>query len=549
MIKKHHAWAGLAGVLIVASFLAGAFWPRDDDFFAIRKSFEIFGGVYEELVANYVDRVDPERLMRTGIGAMLEELDPYTVFFDEADNADMDIITRGSYGGVGLNVGLRNGRITVIAPVEGASGYKQGVRAGDVISTVGGRSTRDLSLSDVQTLMRGEPGTTVDVSVEREGVPGGLDFVLTREQVKLHNVTYSGLIPGSRVGYVKLERFAQGAGREVRDAINGLRESGELDGVVLDLRDNPGGLLDEAVEITELFAPRGATIVSTSGRQPETKRVYAGRKAPLVQDTRLAIVTNGVSASASEIVAGAMQDLDRGVVVGTTTFGKGLVQIVRGLPYNTSLKLTTSRYYTPSGRSIQSIAYRFGHDPHELRRDSTEARYKTSGGRPVRAGYGVEPDVSVNDEPSALEQALRRRAAFFFFANHYAAAEPTVPEDFQPDDRLIRDFRDWLARQDFTYELPIEQKIAAIESTLTDEGLQEVRDELDQVRSAVGSIKEQEFDRNRDRIGELLRSEIVSRYHGERAQIRSSIATDAFIQEAVRVLTDPDRYNAILSPR
>jgi carboxyl-terminal processing protease len=503
MTEKRHAWAGLAGVLVVASFLAGAFWPRDDDFFAIRKSFEIFGGVYEELVANYVDRVDPERLMRTGIGAMLEELDPYTVFFDEADNADMDIITRGSYGGVGLNVGLRNGRITVIAPVEGASGYKQGVRAGDVISTVGGRSTRDLSLSDVQTLMRGEPGTTVDVSVEREGVPGGLDFVLTREQVKLHNVTYSGLIPGSRVGYVKLERFAQGAGREVRDAINGLRENGELDGVVLDLRDNPGGLLDEAVEIAELFAPRGATIVSTNG----------------------------------------------GVVVGTTTFGKGLVQIVRGLPYNTSLKLTTSRYYTPSGRSIQSIAYRFGHDPHELRRDSTEARYKTSGGRPVRAGYGVEPDVAVDDEHSALEQALRRRAAFFFFANHYAATEPMVPEDFQPDDKLIRDFRAWLTRQDFAYELPIEQKIAAIESTLTADGLADVRDELDQVRSAVRSVKEQEFDKHRDRIGELLRSEIVSRYHGERAQIRSSIATDVFLQKAVRVLTDPDRYNAILSPR
>ncbi|MDX1740849.1 MAG: S41 family peptidase, partial [Rhodothermales bacterium] len=409
--------SGILICLLAGSFLAGALMPRDDDFFAVRKSFEIYGAVYEELVANYVDRVDPERLMRAGIHAMLNELDPYTVFFDEADNADMDIITRGSYGGVGLNVGMRNGRITVIAPIEGASGYTQGVRAGDVLVRVGNRATDDLSLADVQTLMRGEPGTTVEIAVEREGVAAPIDFLLTRERVKLHNVTYSGFVQNSSIGYIKLERFAHGAGREVRDAIETLQSEGEVEGLILDVRDNPGGLLNAAVEISELFVPAGAVIVSTNGRQDETKRVYTSRRPPLLPDTPLVILTNRLSASASEIVAGAIQDLDRGLVVGQTTFGKGLVQVVRALPYNTSLKLTSSRYYTPSGRSIQSVSYRFGHDAETPVADSAQVGYRTTGGRVVRGSRGIEPDISVEADPSPLEEALLRRAAFFLFAN------------------------------------------------------------------------------------------------------------------------------------
>lgn len=548
MKNTRRAWILLLALVGTSSFLAGTFLPRDDDFFAIRKSFEIYGAVYEELVGNYVDRVDPEQLMRAGIDAMLEELDPYTVFFDEADNADMDIITRGSYGGVGLNVGMRNGRITVIAPIEGASGYKQGIRAGDVISTVGGRSTQDLSLSDVQTLMRGEPGTTVEITVDCEGVPSSIEFVLTRERVKLHNVTYSGFLPGSSIGYVKLERFAHGAGREVRDAIEGLQDERDLNGLVLDLRDNPGGLLDAAVEISEMFVPKDAVIVSTDGRQPETKRTYVSRRTPLLPDTPLVVLTNRLSASASEIVAGAVQDLDRGVVVGNTTFGKGLVQIVRGLPYNTSLKLTASRYFTPSGRSIQSVAYRFGHEPHQRRTDSVGTAYATTGGRSVRGGYGIEPDVAVDDALSPLEDALVRRAAFFFYANHFAAVNEPVAADFMPDDRVIRDFRQWLEEQDFNYELAIEQKLQAIDSDVDGQGLGEIRDELEQVMTAIESAKEKEFDRRRGRIREYLRAEIVSRYHGEHVQVQASLAHDAYVGGAVRVLSDRERYRAILSP-
>jgi carboxyl-terminal processing protease len=549
MKKNRVVWSGVLAVLCTASFLAGTFMPDDDDFFAVRKSFEIYGAVYEELVANYVDRVDPERLMRAGIHAMLNELDPYTVFFDEADNADMDIITRGSYGGVGLNVGMRNGRITVIAPIEGASGYKQGVRAGDVITSVNGRSTQDLSLTDVQTLMRGEPGTTVSMEVEREGSSAPIEFVLTREQVKLNNVTYAGYIPGSSIGYVKLERFAHGAGREVRGAIGRLRDEKQLQGLILDLRDNPGGLLDAAVEISEVLVPQGSVIVSTDGRQRETKRIYTSRKAPLLPDTPLVVLTNRLSASASEIVAGAVQDLDRGVVVGETTFGKGLVQVVRSLPYNTSLKITASRYFTPSGRSIQSVAYRFGHDPEASAKDSTSDRFETLGGRAVQGGNGIEPDIAIDDRPSPLEEALLRRAAFFFYANHFAAVRDSVAEDYVPDAAVIRDFESWLAKQDFDYELPIEQKLGQMQEGLDDQGLQEIRDEIVEVRSAIESVKENQFSVQRGHIRDHLRAEIVSRYHGEQAQIRSSLASDAFVREAVATLADSSRYRSLLSPQ
>ena len=536
-------------VFVVASglgILIGAFLPRDDDFFAIRKSFEIYGSIYEELVSSYVDDIEPERLMRTGINAMLADLDPFTVFFDEADNADMDIITRGSYGGVGLNVGVRNGRITVIAPIEGASGYKQGVRAGDVIVRVQERPTTDLSISDVQNLLRGEPGTTVEISVEREGLGEPISFILTRQEVKLHNVSYSGRIPGTDVGYVRLDRFAHEAGHEVRKAVESLFEEGALDGFILDLRDNPGGLLDAAVEITELFVPRGSVVVSTNGRLAETKRVYRSSKDPLLKDTPLVVLVNGLSASASEIVAGAAQDLDRGIVVGSTTFGKGLVQIVRGLPYNTSLKITTSRYYTPSGRSIQSANYGFGHEPESIGSTSEDV-FSTTAGRKVRSGHGIEPDIAVDADPSPLESALRRKAAFFFFANHFAATRDSVSLDFVPGDDLLQEFESWLAEQEFTFETPAELALQDISAVLASSEIRNADDEVDGLRKAIEAEKDSSFERHREKLRERLRAEIVARYHGETDQIRSSFESDVYVREGLAVLENTARYRSVLS--
>ncbi len=551
-MKTKRTWvAGAFVATLGLGFITGFWMPNDDDLFALRKNFEIFGSVYEELVTGYVDDLDAARAMRTGLEAMLDDLDPYTVFFDEADNTNMDIITRGRYGGVGLNVQVRNGRITVSSPIEDASGYKQGVRAGDIITHVAGTATEGLSLGDVNNLMRGEPNTTVEVIIEREGEPEPLPFILTRGEVTIRNVTYRAYAnddTAAGIGYVKLERFARGASREVRGALEAMQEVGPVNGVILDLRGNLGGLLEDAVEITQLFVPQGAAIVSTRGREAQSERVYRSKTPPLLPEVPLVVLVDELSASASEIVAGAIQDLDRGVIVGTTSFGKGLVQVVRPLPYNTSLKITVSRYYTPSGRSIQAIDYS-GHDgDFEQIPDSLRRTFKTAAGREVQDGRGIEPDVAVSlGEASELEQALRRRAAFFFFANHYAATHPAEGQDVALDlDAILREFQAWLEAEDFTYRTRAEHALDDLGDDLQTMGYGGANDEVAALRNAVIQEKAGDFNRHAERLKEQLRAEIIARYVDRDAQIEASLDHDVTYQEAVQLLQDARAYKRAL---
>lgn len=545
--------------LLVAAVLIGTlgvgfatgFWMPDDDYFALRKNFQIFGAVYEELIGGYVDPLDPERLMRSGIDAMLDDLDPYTDFIDEAENTDIDIITRGQYGGVGLNIGIRDGKVIVISPIEGTSGYKQGVRTGDVITEIEGRDATGLTISDIRNLMRGEPGTGVDLTIEREGEPEPLHFLLTRQQVKLKNVTYSGFVDeDAGIGYVKLERFARDVGNEVRSAVQDLKKSGQLNGLILDLRDNPGGLLDGAVEVSQIFVPQGSVIVSTRGRQPQTERVYRSKLPPVVPELPLVVLVNELSASASEIVAGAMQDLDRAVILGETTFGKGLVQIIKPLPYNTSIKLTTSKYYTPSGRSIQAVDYG-EHDGNERTiPDSLRRTFETVGGREVRDGSGIEPDRKVSPgTQSDLEEALMRRAAFFFFANHYAATHNELDRDFSVSGELLDQFQSWLDSRDFTYRTDAERAVESLEGNLTSNGYGSTKDEVAALKTAVLAEKQSDFDRYAPELKEHLRAEILARYYGESAQIEASFAHDKQILAASDLLQRRTEYASILGTK
>ncbi len=562
MIRRT-ATVSLAVVAVVGSLLAGTLvgflMPRDDDFFELRKNFQIFGAAYEELVTGYVEPLDPEHLMRTGIDAMLSELDPYTTFIDEADNADLNIITRGRYGGVGLNVGKRGGKVTVLSPIEGASGYKQGVRAGDVIQRIGDKEAKGLSMADVRTLLRGEPGSTVEIVVQREGAPALIPFTLTRQQVQLDNVTYSGFVdeaispsaesasaPG--VGYVKLERFTREAGPEVQSALRNLQQQRDLRGVVLDLRGNPGGLLDAAVDVTELFVPRNSVIVSTRGRLPETERTYRSDRTPMMPDVPLIVLVDEFSASASEIVAGAIQDLDRGVVMGTTTYGKGLVQVVRSLPHNTSLKMTTAKYYTPSGRSIQSINYSGGES--QVVPDSVGERFKTNAGRSVRDQHGIEPDLEVDPQPvSELEEALQRRAAFFFYANHIAAELDTLDASFNAGDETLNDFRTWLKEERFTFPTNAETAIDKLSMRFSEEGYDDVSDEVVALQRALQQEKLDEFDEHATALKQHLEREILARFVPESVRIEKMLAYDVRIASAVSLLDDPDRYADILAPK
>ncbi len=529
--------------------LVGFWMPADDDLFQLRKNFEIFGAVYEELVTGYVEDLDPERLMHVGMNAMLGELDPYTTFIDEGQQTEIRVLQQGSYGGVGLNVGKRGGQITVVAPVEGASGYKQGVRAGDVITHIDQQPVDSLSVTDVETLLRGEPGTTVEVEVERAGAPAPITFILTRRKIDLNGVPHRGFVgaPSDGVGYVKLERFTRGVGADVQAAIEALQNEQALTGLVLDLRDNPGGLLREAVKLSELFVPQGSNVVSTRGRLAEAERSYRSDRAPMLPDLPLVVLVNGLSASASEIVAGAVQDLDRGVVMGTTTYGKGLVQVVRSLPHNTSLKMTTAEYYTPSGRSIQSVDYTASDSvavPDSLRRSFTTAR-----GRRVRDRQGIRPDEIVPaDRPSELEEALRRRSAFFLYANHYAARRDTLPDNFAATDALLDDFRSWLADKSFTYPTDAEQAVGRLQQQLASADYDGARDELADLRAAVEQEKTDGFTQHAAALKHHLEQEILARFVPKSRQIEASLSHDTQVQAAAALLQEDDRYEAILTP-
>jgi len=534
---------------------AGSWMPQDDDFYELRKNFRIFGAVYEELVTGYVKPVDPEHLMRVGIEAMLSELDPYTTFLDEAENTDIDIITEGRYGGVGLDVGKRGKKITVVAPVEGASGYKQGIRAGDVITKVDGRSVAPMSVEDVETLLRGEPGTTVDVVVEREGAPAPLTFTLTRDEIDLENVAYRGLVgEASDVGYVKLERFTRDAAPELESALQSLTEAGELRGMILDLRGNPGGLLNAAVGITELFVKKGAVVVSTEGRVPKANSTYRSDRAPLLPDLPLVVLVDEYSASASEIVAGAIQDHDRGVVMGTSTYGKGLVQAIRSLPHNTSLKMTTAQYRTPSGRSIQKLAPVAADDTSTAalnrRVDSTTvATHRTTHGRTVRDGDGLRPDVRVTaDTASALENALKRSAAFFYYANHYAASRDSLPPDFSVSDAVYEDFRTWLEEDDIRYPTDAEHAIGKLEERFEGSDYRAVKEEVGVLREAVRAEKQDAFREHASALKRHLEREILARFVSESQQTAALLPHDPQVTAAVTLLRDEDRYESILTP-
>jgi len=539
----------LIGTLALGT-ATGFLLPPDDDFFIWQKNFTLIGEIYEELTQNYVEPIDGERLLRRSIEAMLDELDPYTTFIDEAENADINIITRGRYGGVGITVARRNGKLAVSSVVKGSSSEAEGVRTGDIITAINGQQATDLSQEDVRNLLRGEPGTAVVVTMARASAEAPLKFTLTRQDIELQNVPYYGFVAddtSAAFGYVKLERFTQRAAQETRAALDDLNDTAALNGLVLDLRGNPGGLLDAAVDITSLFAERGATVVSTRGRAPRTERTYRSRRAPAYPDVPLVVLVDGQSASASEIVAGAVQDLDRGVILGEPTFGKGLVQVIRPLSHETSVKMTVSKYYTPSGRSIEPVE--FADKAHDEIPESERTTFTTEAGRTVQEGRGIEPDVRIGpDAAGELEQALNRRSAFFFFANHFTATnQAPITGSFEPSAAVVADFRAWLDEQPYDYATSLEEDVRALQEKLQDSGYAEAADEARALRGAVARERSRAFDRHDKRIRERLRQAILARYVPQEAQVRASLDRDAPFQEAVRLLEDQATYAGLLT--
>lgn len=543
----------LGGVLaIVAAALSLAFMSvnQDETLLKIYKGIDVFGKVYREVSLNYVDVIDPDKFIHAGIDGMLETLDPYTVFIGEDESDEIDLVTSGKYGGVGVTISVRNGQVIVVGLLEGFSAAKQGILVGDRVIAIDTTMITPENLGSVRNLVRGTPGTEIRMTIEREGEPQRIEFVLVREEITVKNVSYAGYVqPG--IGYIKLDRFSRTAGDDLRSAIKTLKVGGALKGLVLDLRNNPGGLLDMAVDVTSKFVPESSLVVSTRGRSEDSERKYISTEVPMLPDVPMAVLVNDASASASEIVAGALQDLDRGVIVGTRTFGKGLVQTISRLSETSSLKITTARYYTPSGRSIQILDYVHHNEDGSpaIVADTLRKEYRTRSNRPVYGGGGILPDSVVPEAaPSRLFENLNRQGMFFGFANRYAARVKTLPANFEVTDGLLEEFRRYLEEKGFTYEEAAESKIAELRELASRDRLgEDFRARLDQLTSLCNEEKKRAFVRFEDELREALKAEIVGRLSGEESRLVATFASDRQLASAIGIVKDKRVYTSILA--
>lgn len=533
-------------LITVFLFVSVAFTQAGDLFFQIKKQLTIFSDAYKEVATLYVEEVSPEKMMRTGLDAMLRELDPYTVFIAEGEQQQMEIISTGSYGGVGIDAGYRGDNIVVIAPIEGYPADRAGIRPGDIILKVNEVSVAGISPEEVQQLTIGDPGSKVSFTIERAGIDEPLLFELERERIEVRNIEYSGRFDDyENLGYIKLTRFGQRSAEEIREKLLEFQADG-LNGLILDLRNNPGGLLNEAVDIVDKFIEPGVTVVETKGRIENENNTYVSDEPAVFDDLPIIVLMNEGSASASEVVAGALQDLDRAVILGETSFGKGLVQTVRPLSYNTSLKLTISQYFTPSGRSIQSIDYSSGNgaDGRQIA-DSLRRAFTTKNGRTVYDGFGIEPDITVNEEQlSRLQLALLQQNSFFFFVADYIARNG----EKEPEE-MYNLFIEYLDQENFDYETRagsnLNQLYDSKESFYDESQSMEL---IEQLQQSVDRKKKQELSDSKDYIEHKLSEEWIAQTGTNEQRSQYKLSTDLFIEEALQIIENKAMYDSILNP-
>lgn len=524
-----------------------------DKGFEISKNLEIFSNVYKNVHLNYVDDVDPGKLMKTAIDAMLSSLDPYTNYYAESDMEDVKLQLLGQYGGVGALIHQQNGNIYVAEPYEGLPADKEGLKAGDRILEVNGESTVGKTTSDVSSAMRGQSGTSVKLKLEREGKT--FERTLTRQEIKLPNVPYSGILDGN-IGYVKLSEFTQEAGKNVRDAFRQLKaESTDMKGFIIDLRGNGGGLMNEAVEIVSIFTKRGELVVETKGKVASKNVKSYTRTAPEDTEIPLAVLIDGYSASASEIVSGSLQDFDRAVIIGNRSYGKGLVQNILPMAYNTQMKVTVSKYYIPSGRCIQAIDYSHRDENGRATRvpDSLKTAFKTRNGRTVYDGFGIEPDVEVEqDYISSLSMALVQKFLVFDYATKYAREHASIPHasQFEITDEIYNDFKHFLSDKDYSYSTATEKYLEELKEIAKEEKYYEaIEKDLKELEERFKRDKAEDLTKYRAEISELLKGEILSRYYYQKGRIEGSLKSDKDVNKAIQILSDKAEYKRLLTKK
>jgi carboxyl-terminal processing protease len=541
----------IPALLIVFGGLFSRLSAQND--FEIVKNVDIFINVLNELNDKYADEISPGELTQTAIKAMLNSLDPYTVYYNEGEIETYRMMNAGESGDIDITLKVVDKQMVIVDMLENGPSSKAGLRIGDRILSVNGQASSKRDIDAIYLAMRGQPGSTFTMEVFRPTDNKNLTFKVKREKVEQPNIPYSGIL-GDQVGYIKLNQFLENAGSELHDAFKKLKEEGAKY-LIIDLRDNGGGLLGEAVNIIDLFVGPDITVVETKGKIAEMNRLYPTRNPAADADIPIVVLVNEHSASASEIVSGTLQDLDRAVIVGKKSFGKGLVQKVYPMDYNTSMKITVSKYYIPSGRCVQNIEY-FDHDTTKggyKIPDSLAVAYKTKNGRTVYDKGGIEPDVPVEDEnvPDILT-ALIEAQAIFDFANDYRAKHETIADadKFVVDDALYNEFLTFLKAKKYNYTTALEEALEEVKTTAESEkNFGEIQAVYNQLKTQIENLKMQELTTHKDEIARALTQEIVLRYHYSTGKLINSLHHDRYIEEAKAVLLNPTRYQSILSSK
>ncbi len=536
--------------LLIVFITGGFFVGRADLFHDIAKSIETFTKVFKELNFNYVDEVNPNELMRAGLDGMLEALDPYTTYYDAREKGEIDLMTTGKYGGIGVTIGLRDGAATIVDVLEGYSAQRQGIIPGDIINSVNDIVINEANYNEISLMVKGEPGSFVSLSILRG--TDTLKYELVRDEVIVKNVVFAGFVPdnGNTV-YVKLAGFTRSAGAELQNALTALQREKEIKGIILDLRGNPGGLLESAVEISNLFLKKGQLIVTTRGKDPKSIREYVASREPLFPEVNLIVLVNEFSASASEIVAGAIQDHDRGVVLGNKTFGKGLVQTIIPISYNASLKLTTARYFTPSGRCIQKVDYGKDNKVIAVYLSLPEATFTTDNNRIVLSHGGVTPDTAVVPKAvSEVTQKILAKGLFFRFGTWYYNKNAQTKFADLNKNQVFSDFGSYLKESKASLDFEIDKKMKEVLTLTEDAG------QYDQLRSAANAVLDQSGDRldqmlrqNKEEVLKYLLTELATRFIGRDESVKVGLHYDTQFASAVSVLQKGELYNKILNKR
>jgi len=523
-----------------------------EDLFQVSKNLDIFAAVYKQLSINYVDDVNSSEMMKNGIDAMLEELDPYTEYIPESDIEDYKLkYVSTQYGGIGATISNRAGKVIVAEPYLGFPAQKADIRAGDEFLEINGVALKGKTNEQVSSLLKGSKGTAVKLLVQRPGTPKTMELNLTREEIRQNNVPYYGMLENN-VGYIKLDKFLENSAQEVKDALAELRKN-NINGLVLDLRFNGGGILQEAVKIVNLFVDKGVTVVIQKGRNREKSITYNTFSTPIEPNLPLVVLVNNRSASASEIVAGSLQDLDRAVVIGQRSFGKGLVQQTFNLPYNSLVKVTVAKYYTPSGRCIQALDYTHRDTDGMVVKvaDSLITEYKTKSGRSVYDGSGIFPDVFLKPlKYSLITQTLASRYHVFDYATQYRNQKASITDarNFRLTDAEYNDFIAFISKKDYNYDTRVEKLLNELRDEAEKENkIGDLKPEFDALKAKVSHSKKNDLVMFKDEIRKVLEGEIVSRYYFEKGRLEQNFKYDNELNGAQKVIADKSVLASILN--